>query len=307
VRYCGVRAAVVVLADRIGCRSRQAARGRPRPCAKSAWTTRDGLASRRESAGEVKERRKPARPAAKRRVRWRALYLIGNGRRESARQGAPVDRRRLGPNQIVRVDERAMEAVLVLADLGKPRSTETTGDVRGRSRSVIGEENTPVGRASQTWTPRRRAPRKRTRRHRVATGPSWPAPSSARPTGVGLSQDGPAPRRTNAGRYSGLRLRVPARGRACGVSATQVVRSVIERFSGARIVSRLQRSVRSIFPVPPRRAERQTKAVRDSAIRRRVRDEGESIESGNKGARTLRANVKGIARLFARPQGRESS
>jgi len=66
---------VVVLADRNGCRSRQAARGHSRPCAKSAWTTRDGLASGRESAHGVKERRKPARPAAKRRVRWRALHL----------------------------------------------------------------------------------------------------------------------------------------------------------------------------------------------------------------------------------------
>jgi len=53
---------VVVLADRIGCRSRQAARGHSRPCAKSAWTTRDGLASGRESANGVKKRRKPARP-----------------------------------------------------------------------------------------------------------------------------------------------------------------------------------------------------------------------------------------------------
>lgn len=45
---------VVVLMDRIGCRSRQAARGHSRPCAKSAWTTRDGLAPGRESADGVK-------------------------------------------------------------------------------------------------------------------------------------------------------------------------------------------------------------------------------------------------------------
>jgi hypothetical protein len=48
---CRVRAAVVVLVDRNGCRSRQAACGPSRPCAKSAWTTSTGLASRRESAG----------------------------------------------------------------------------------------------------------------------------------------------------------------------------------------------------------------------------------------------------------------
>lgn len=50
-----------------------------------------------------------------------------------------------------------MEAVLVFVvsrvgaipsdDLGKPRTAGTTGDVRDRSRSFIGEDNTPVGRA----------------------------------------------------------------------------------------------------------------------------------------------------------------
>lgn len=83
--------------------------------------------------------------------------LSGNGGRESALQGAPGDGRRLGPNQVARLDGRAMEAVLAFVGeaagaipstiLGKPRPTKVTGDVRGRSRSVIGEDNAPVGRA----------------------------------------------------------------------------------------------------------------------------------------------------------------
>lgn len=172
---------VVVLADRIGCRSRQAARGHSRPCAKSAWTTRDGLASGRESAHEVKERRKPARP-------WQSggnggglSTFIGNGGRESALQRAPVDGRRLGPNQVVRFDERAMDAVLVFVargmgaipshHLGKPRTAGTTGDVRGRSRSFIGEDNAPVRRAPVTGSPDASIlERGRSGKHRAAAG-----------------------------------------------------------------------------------------------------------------------------------------
>jgi hypothetical protein len=78
------------------------------------------------SSPEARERHRGERApeagssVAKRRERWRALHLIGNGGRESAHQGAPVDGRRLGPNQVVRFDERAMEAVLAFADSGKP-------------------------------------------------------------------------------------------------------------------------------------------------------------------------------------------
>jgi hypothetical protein len=206
---------VVVLADRNGCRSRQAARGHSRPCAKSAWTTRDGLASGRESAHGVKERRKPARPRQSGGYGGGLSTFIGNGGRESAHQGAPVDGRRLGPNQVVRFDERAMEAVLVFVvspvgaissdDLGKPRTAGTTGDVRGRSRSFIGEDNAPARRAPMKGRPDasilERGRGGNTVPHQTEAGP---APSSARPTGVGLSQDGPAPRRTNARWIRGL-------------------------------------------------------------------------------------------------------
>jgi len=59
--HAGFWWSVVVLADRIDCRSRQAARGPSRPRTKSLRTTMMGLALPRESVGEVKERRKPDR------------------------------------------------------------------------------------------------------------------------------------------------------------------------------------------------------------------------------------------------------
>jgi hypothetical protein len=62
VRCCGVRTSVVVLADRIGCRSRRAMRGRSRPGVKSVWKTTNGLAPLRESAAGVNAYRKPGRP-----------------------------------------------------------------------------------------------------------------------------------------------------------------------------------------------------------------------------------------------------
>lgn len=172
------------------------------------------------------------------------------------------------------------------------RETEPGGDDRGRQRSVAqlhrrrqrsGGAGTPTGAPTSPSSREEEAAGNTVSRQTEA----GPAPSSARPTGVGLSQDGPAPRRTNVGPGSGFRLRIGANGRACGVGTTQVVRSVIERFSGARIVGRLQKSVRSIFPALPRGAERQTEAERDSASRRRALDEGASSESGNKGARSF--------------------
>ena len=61
---------VVVLAGRIGCRSRQAALGPSRLRAKSSWTTTSGLASSRESVEVANERRKPNR-------RWQSREIGG--------------------------------------------------------------------------------------------------------------------------------------------------------------------------------------------------------------------------------------
>jgi hypothetical protein len=189
------------------CRSRQAACGPSRPRAKSARITSKGLAPRRESAGEVKERRKPVRP-------WQSgdngggLPTIGRGRRESAcrdhgtgaresaSRGAPGDGRRLGSSDPGLVDERAGEASLVPETRGQPRVAGATWDVRGYSRSVIGEDNAPMTRSPHSGAPTSCRPKIAARRITVSRGTeAGPALSSVRPTGVGLPKGGPAPRR----------------------------------------------------------------------------------------------------------------
>jgi hypothetical protein len=187
------------------------------------------------------------------------------------------------------------------------RARETTRDVRGRSHNSFGEENAPMGWAARESAPTPRS-REGTRRNTVwRRAEAGHAPSSAGPTGVGSSQDGPAPR----GTYARLELEASvsrAGGRnGHGVYAAKAACSVTERFTGARVVRRLQMSVRSIFPEPPRGAARQTEAERGSASRRSTRDEGGSFESGDKGARSFARTVTGTASLFARSQDRESS
>jgi hypothetical protein len=71
------------------------------------------------------------------------------------------------------------------------------------------------------------------------------APSSAYPPGVLCPQGG----RTPYGRSEHVSVR-------CAVSPAQVVRPGIERSLGARVVDRLQRLVRRIFPAPFQRSER---------------------------------------------------
>lgn len=90
---------------------------------------RSSLGARERQRGEKAPEAGPS--VAKRRVRWRALHHIGNGGRESALQGAPVDGRRLGPNQVVRLDGRTMEAVLVfvVARREQSRWSSSTGAI----------------------------------------------------------------------------------------------------------------------------------------------------------------------------------
>jgi len=116
------------------------------------------------------------------------------------------------------------------------------------------------------------------------------APSSARPAGVGLSQDGPAshgriqPALQEEGRRSILRS-APA----------QATRPEVERSTGARVEGRLQRSERGIFSAPSRGAARQTEVARSSTLRRRVL---------TRHARTHRATrVRGLSRERNRERG----
>lgn len=76
-------------------------------------------------------------------------------------------------------------------------------------------------------------------------------------------------------------------GKHPAVSAAQVARSEVERSTGARVVSRLQRSERSIFSAPSRRAARQTEVGRSSAKRPHALDGTCWRRFGRTGARTF--------------------
>ena len=83
------------------------------------------------------------------------------------------------------------------------------------------------------------------------------APSSALHLGPGRRKTG----------WRRSRSRVSAR-RAAAVGEAQATRSGIRRSTGARVVSRLQKSARSIFLTPSRGAARQTEEARGSTSRR---------------------------------------
>jgi hypothetical protein len=111
-----------------------------------------------------------------------------------------------------------------------------------------------------------------------------------------------------SGRESALVSRPDVPGSTCGVDTAKVVCSVVERFTGARVGSRLQKSVRSIFP-ELQRGEPQGKP-RERGVARAFGSSpgrGRVDGSGRKGARGFRANVTGTARLSTRPQGRGSN
>ena len=288
---------VVVLADRIGCRSRQAARGHSRPCAKSAWTTRDGLASGRESAHGVKERRKPARPRQsggyggglstyrKWRARKRSPGSTCRWKASRAEPSRPFWRAGDGSGPGLRRKSDGSNLV------GRPRETENGGVDRGRQRSVAQlhrRRKRSGGAGTRERAPRRFAPREGTRRqYRAEPDQSWSRAVKREANRGRIVERWSGAMQDERSLAFGVSAPGTASGRACGVSATQVVRSVIERFTGARIVSRLQKSVRSIFFAPLRGAERQTEAARDSAGRRPVPDEDGPNESGDKGARSF--------------------
>jgi len=94
---------------------------------------------------------------------------------------------------------------------GQPRVGGTTGDVRGHSRSTTGEENAPMGRPPARAARRHAALKGYGADHRVARSRSWICAVKRRPTGVGLPQGGPAPRRRTAHRV-GARARESAVG-----------------------------------------------------------------------------------------------
>lgn len=159
-------------------------------------------------------------------------------------------------------DEGAGEAILG-ASSGAWSMDRAERGVRQRASEVV--------RQRRTWpkTPRRggtalravalhSAPQKWEARGEWSNGPKLgTAPSSALYLGLG---------RRKAGWRRSCR-RAPARVVAA-VGEAKATRSGITRSTGARVVSRLQKSARSIFLTPSRGAERQTEEARGSTSRR---------------------------------------
>lgn len=111
------RRSAVVLADRFGCRSRRAARGRERPGVKNA-RKRQGLALLLRER-RAKERWKPDRGGE---VPGSVAGLCPRAARESAAsEQALVDGRRPGPSRSIAFDEAAGKAVLAAREASAER------------------------------------------------------------------------------------------------------------------------------------------------------------------------------------------
>jgi hypothetical protein len=246
------------------------------------------LALPRESVGEVKERRKPDR-------RWQNRETGGGLPQTSrvaqaSRFGSICRGKALRIGKVVLLDEGAAEAVL--APRKRPGSN-TPGGYGARQGA------SEVGRQPRAWSkkPRRGGaarrrcpdlPSPKGEQRRVRTAEAGGAPSSARPAGVGLPQGSLA--------LHGRTRPLTGKGKHPANSAAQVARPEIERSTGARVDSRLQRSERGIFSAPSRGAARQTEVARSSTRRRRVL-------TGR--ARTHRAKrVRGLSRERDRERGR---
>ena len=197
---------------------------------------------------------------AKPRHRWRAPTKIVARKRDPL--GAPVDGRRSGSNKPPPLTrERGKRSSVLRAEPG-PRTEPSAGCDRERQRSFA---NVARGRQRRgevapliERSPSTRAPQKCEGRGEWSKGPKLgTAPSSALYLGLG---------RRKAGRRRS-RQRASAR-MVAAVGEVQASRSGITRSTGARVVSRLQKSARSIFLARSRGAERQTEKARGNTSRR---------------------------------------
>jgi hypothetical protein len=232
--------------------------------------------------------------AAKPRYRWR-VPTKPVGPRERQDQGATCRGKALRIGKVILLDERVVEAVL--APRKRPGYRMAAGRDRERQRSDVSLAH---GRKSQAEvaSPARLCPDLASRKadeDRVRTDRSWRRAVKRVPS-----------RGRIAARWSGDARKNPAlgSGKHPAVSAAQAVRPEIERSTGARVVSRLQRSERGIFSAPSKGAARRTKTARSSTERRRT-STGCARALRAKGCEDFRANVTGNAEGFARSQDRD--
>ena len=179
------------------------------------------------------------------------------GLRKRLRLGSICRWKALWVGEVVHFDEWPAEAILVLREHTDLRIRITSGRDRERQRSfaslVHGRKRQakvalPKGGARSCLTPPAppKAEQEEERGCVRESAEAGGAPSSACPAGVGSPRGGLPPQ----GRTR------PSVGEAlCGQRSTfrRDARPEVERSTGARIVSRLQRSVRSIFSAPSRK------------------------------------------------------
>ena len=259
------------------CRSRQAACGPSRPRAKSAWITSKGLAPRRESAGEVKERRKPARP-------WQSgengggLPTIGCGKCESACRDHGLAVRKHSPEEHLAMEGVSVRLIPVSLTRERVRrvwSSNLPGNREWRGRHETSEV-TRTASSETTTLPWRGRPTRATRRRAAQKWRQDGSPCREEPK-LDLRRQASGQPGSDCRKVVRRRAGEPlvengascpahdALGSTCGVDAAKVACSVVEQFTGARVVSRLQKSVRSIFPeLQTRGAARQTEGARGS-------------------------------------------
>jgi hypothetical protein len=219
-----------------------------------------GLVVPGESIGAAKAGRKPG-------PRWQNRDTGGGLPPNSGSRKRPLGStwrwKAFWVEQVVSLDGDAMEAVL-----GAPSEARSTDQVeigvRQRASEVVRQRRT------RSITPRRggiaraklwaRLPsgNGRGKGHSGRNEPKLePCAVKRTPPGAGSSQDGLAPQSP-----TGSRSAVAVVGEA------KAPRSGITRSTGARVVSRLQKSARSIFLTRSRGAERQTERARGSTSRR---------------------------------------
>jgi len=169
--------------------------------------------------------------------RWRALRSTCRGKA-------------LRVGKIASFDEHAVEAILVLrtrtANAGRVRRAR--GSVRGRSPVRHAVENAAVGQPVRT-----------------GSAPPIGGPEVDSTEALGVPSSTPRPEVRIAERRAG------ASGRATRDRLARAVKAAgsgVERSTSARFVSRLQKSVRSIFPSRRGKAERPDEPETGSASRR---------------------------------------
>jgi len=206
----------------------------------------------------------------------------------ASRLGSTCRGKALRIGKVVLFDEGAAEAVLA----PRKRPGFTPGSCGARQGA------SEVGRQPRAWpkkpgrggTVRRRCPAStepKGEESRARIGRSWRRAVKRAPS-----------RGWIAARWSGVARKNPTlgSGKNPAVSAAQAAHPEVERSTGARVESRLQRSVRSIFSARSRGAARQTEVLRGSTERRRAL---------TRHARTPRAKrVRGLSCERNRERGR---